>query len=600
MTPYLMSNNGQFILYDGTILQVDSVQYSHNGITDWEDPPFRNTEHNRNDGNPGLLPAHKYRRVRLAGQTEFQVPEYIVAEDGIPVIIVSNTTGLYWKYINENDSELRLIATKSELKGETGEQGVAGQGLNINCTGAFDTRPACSNCGTGTCNSTPSCNCGRFDGGCGCNSGLYLYMSVGNHILNDLDDTGTFFTESTTMATTWVAYDANIHRGRSVVGWKGTDDTGLNGFTVVGNYIVVRTGVTTADNTLGKIYACTSGIWIQLPLLQDTYMVKESTLSNHIGYMDSYTSSDPATTNNIALFTGKLGVTNEGILVQHIADEVIGDGLEKTTDIHVKADLGIEVSGDGVKAKVELPLEVTSDGIGVQDNAIQGTKLHVNVADGSTIELNDNQLRVKPLGITDNEINDVAFDKITMPGADYGDILYYDAYSSKWTKLSIGLLNQHLTVKGNGYAGTLIPAWSNITPYTAGNGIDITNYVITNTKPDLPVTISGADGIGVTGTYPNFTIHGANTPEPYWGTLEKANDDATTIQEAIEEWHDETKMPRNVLLDNVLLVSSPGNVLVDTGVTQAFVSQGLYITPDQNKWFKLNVDANGNLITILL
>lgn len=42
--------------------------------------------------------------------------------------------------------------------------------------------------------------------------------------------------------------------------------------------------------------------------------------------------------------------------------------------------------------------------------------------------------------------------------------------------------------------------------YTAGTGIDITGFVVTNTAPDLTVTLTNGGGITITGTYPNFTL----------------------------------------------------------------------------------------------
>ena len=50
---------------------------------------------------------------------------------------------------------------------------------------------------------------------------------------------------------------------------------------------------------------------------------------------------------------------------------------------------------------------------------------------------------------------------------------------------------------------------SDVQVYTEGTGIDITSNVITNTAPDQTVVLTAGTGIGVSGTYPNFTI--ANT-----------------------------------------------------------------------------------------
>ena len=44
------------------------------------------------------------------------------------------------------------------------------------------------------------------------------------------------------------------------------------------------------------------------------------------------------------------------------------------------------------------------------------------------------------------------------------------------------------------------------TTYEAGTGISISGNTISNSAPDQPISLSGAGGTSVTGTYPNFTI----------------------------------------------------------------------------------------------
>ena len=72
------------------------------------------------------------------------------------------------------------------------------------------------------------------------------------------------------------------------------------------------------------------------------------------------------------------------------------------------------------------------------------------------------------------------------------------------------------TINATGTAATAIPSGGVLVPiygerqlYTAGTGISISGFAITNTLPDQTVVLNEGTGIDVTGTYPNFTI--ANT-----------------------------------------------------------------------------------------
>lgn len=72
------------------------------------------------------------------------------------------------------------------------------------------------------------------------------------------------------------------------------------------------------------------------------------------------------------------------------------------------------------------------------------------------------------------------------------------------------------TISATGTAATTIPSGGVLVPiygerqlYTAGTGISISGFAITNTAPDQTVFLTDGTGIDVTGTYPNFTI--ANT-----------------------------------------------------------------------------------------
>lgn len=68
-----------------------------------------------------------------------------------------------------------------------------------------------------------------------------------------------------------------------------------------------------------------------------------------------------------------------------------------------------------------------------------------------------------------------------------------------------------LTTTGSGAAtmisGVLnIPTPATATPYSAGSGISVVSNVVTNTSPDQTVSLTGSNGITISGTYPNFTI----------------------------------------------------------------------------------------------
>lgn len=57
-------------------------------------------------------------------------------------------------------------------------------------------------------------------------------------------------------------------------------------------------------------------------------------------------------------------------------------------------------------------------------------------------------------------------------------------------------------VRGDGVLATLPTG----TTYTAGTGLNLVGTVFNNISPDQTVSLTGANGIVVTGTYPNFTI----------------------------------------------------------------------------------------------
>ncbi len=64
--------------------------------------------------------------------------------------------------------------------------------------------------------------------------------------------------------------------------------------------------------------------------------------------------------------------------------------------------------------------------------------------------------------------------------------------------------------------------------YTAGTGISISSNIITNASPDRTVSLTGANGITATGTYPNFTIS-KKRQDVYSGTTDGSGNYTVTF-----------------------------------------------------------------------
>ena len=62
------------------------------------------------------------------------------------------------------------------------------------------------------------------------------------------------------------------------------------------------------------------------------------------------------------------------------------------------------------------------------------------------------------------------------------------------------------------------------TGMTAGDGIDVTGGVISNTKPDKPVSLLGAGTVNVSGTYPDYVITGIEGQQTLSEVLMQDND----------------------------------------------------------------------------
>ena len=67
--------------------------------------------------------------------------------------------------------------------------------------------------------------------------------------------------------------------------------------------------------------------------------------------------------------------------------------------------------------------------------------------------------------------------------------------------------SQFLTVPYAMYADKA----GNVVTYNQGNGIDISGGVITNSKPDTAITLTGSGTVSISGKYPQYNINSIDT-----------------------------------------------------------------------------------------
>lgn len=84
-----------------------------------------------------------------------------------------------------------------------------------------------------------------------------------------------------------------------------------------------------------------------------------------------------------------------------------------------------------------------------------------------------------------------------------------------------GTVNQVLKTDG---AGNLTWKVDNNTPYFAGSGLSLVGSTFNNTAPDQVVSLSGTNGITISGSYPSFTVNAANL----WKTIGNSGTSAAT------------------------------------------------------------------------
>jgi hypothetical protein len=121
---------------------------------------------------------------------------------------------------------------------------------------------------------------------------------------------------------------------------------------------------------------------------------------------------------------------------------------------------------------------------------------------------------------------------------------------------------QVLTSTGSGVNWEDVPAG---TAYTAGSGIAVNSFVISNTAPDQTVTLTDGTGITTSGTYPDFTITNSQPDQ----TVSLAGTGGTTITGTYPNFTVDSSSTTYTAGTGLSL--SAGNVFTNTAPDQTLV-----------------------------
>lgn len=379
MANQISNDKGIFRLYDGTIVYIEEILYSADGQTNFE-VSFNPNEHLNTITGVGTLAGHKYRKVRHAGDTKWQIPEYIVAENGKNIELQTTDEYLQWRVVGST-TWTNLILLDS-IRGNNGIQGIPGSGITIDRTGAFDTKPSCSTT-TGTTGTTLGCGCtGVSSIGA---SGLTTFLSLGNHILNDTDDTGTYWANEGDLPT-FKAYVSATDKGLTAKYWHASATIGTGAYTYLG--INLAQGLSGGTDTTGKLYTCINGSYIEiLSIAANDHRIAETSGSTNIGYLDNfvtdYGNANITGIGTIGIDGGKLEIIDESITTDKFDTTIFNDGLTNTgTEIDVNAS---ELIGYGLKVYTSASDSYNNIQVYVRDIISDGlTYESDNTFDGET------------------------------------------------------------------------------------------------------------------------------------------------------------------------------------------------------------------------
>lgn len=378
----LLTDNGIIRFYDGTVIAIESQQYSPDGLTNWESI-FNPNDHLSTLDGVTPIGGHKYKRVKHSGDTSYQLPYRIVPED--PIFRVQGGV-LQYKLETEADSaytDLLDMSTLQGADGEDGQQGIPGEGFNIDLYGYIANRPDCTN--SLSSSSCTSCNNTNSN-----TSTSTTFMSLGDGALiltsalisaGSVTVDGVVYTHFSNDLNTWTALTAGIVDFEAR--YLATSGTGA-----------VYTDMRTEDyySSRGVVYVCVDGNWIVLSnVATPSYMVGESSGSSNIGYLDNFVSATPTNflSDTIGLdANGELNVAEQSIDETAFATSIVDDGLTIPSAMDPIKVLSSDFAGFGLTTYTsdtdsELDMQVN-----VSDLLGDGTRAQSAVAvDGETRNL---------------------------------------------------------------------------------------------------------------------------------------------------------------------------------------------------------------------
>lgn len=321
MAESLYTQAGIIRFYDGTIIAIEGQEYSPDGLTNWE-TVFNPSAHLSSLDGVTPIDGHKYKRVMHSGDISWQMPYKIVAET--PEFRISEDGLLEWKF--EDETVWNLLIDTDELKGdagEQGEQGIPGEGFNIDLYGFYQARPDCSDALISSCN---TCNPGTTD-----TPSSSTFMSLGDGVLvltqilitaNEVVVDAVTYTHFSNDLVTWTAISAGIVDFEAR--YLAMDDTGA-----------VYTDMQTEDyyGTRGVVYICAEGNWTVLTnVATPSYMVGEANGNTNIGFLDNFvTASANTLVGSIALNVGLFEIIEQSLTENALIQTMFGDGIEILT-----------------------------------------------------------------------------------------------------------------------------------------------------------------------------------------------------------------------------------------------------------------------------